>query len=83
MGKIQSSITKSSTGSGSWTDISNGLIRLTQTDTTSTIDFGSTSRSFSVGTTLEDNKKYRIITKIYDISVFSFNTSPGSGTQYS
>ena len=37
--------------------ISTWSYSFTQTDTTSTIDFGSTSRSFSVGTTLEANNK--------------------------
>ena len=83
MGKIGVVLQKSSNGSSSWTDVSSWSYSLTQTGQSSTIDFGSTSHSFSVGTTLEANKYYRIITKIYDISVFSYNTSPGAGTQLS
>jgi hypothetical protein len=83
MGKIGVVLQKSSTGTSSWSDVSTWQYALTQTGQSSTIDFGSTSRSFSVGTTLEANKYYRIITKIFDISVFSYNTSPGAGTQLS
>jgi hypothetical protein len=83
MGKIGVVLQKSSTGTSSWSDVSTWQYALTQTGQSSTIDFGSTSRSFSVGTTLEANKYYRIITKIFDISVFSYNTSPGAGTELS
>jgi hypothetical protein len=79
--KIKVVLQKSSKSSISWSDVKEWSYSLTQTASGTSADLGSTSRSFSLSATLEDDKYYRVITKITNVDINAYTEPSVTGAQ--
>ena len=80
--KIKVVLQKSSNGSSGWSDVNEWSYSFTQTASASTsADLGSTSRSFSLSANLEDDKYYRVITKMTNVDINAYTEPSVSGAR--
>ena len=78
--KINVILQKSTSGTGSWTDVNTWSYTFTNTSTTSTLTAGTSSQNWSISFTLENSMYYRIISKTDNIDTFTFVQYAGTGS---